>query len=90
MTRLRVVLDEDLQPDDDVSPSSPQTAAVGVPPEAPLDVNNVISMVIISTTVAITTLLPEIEDASLDPGKHGGAEEEVTTSVQGLVCSGER
>lgn len=88
MTRLRVVLDEDLQPDNDVggvSPSSPQPAAVGVSPEAPLDVNDVISMVIISAAVSITTLLPEMEDASLDPGKHGGAKEEVTTSVQGLV-----
>ena len=89
MTRLRVVLDEDLQPDDDVgggvSPYSPQPAAVGVSPEAPLDVNDVISTLIISAAVAIATLLPEVEDAFLDPGKHGGrgAEEEVTTSVQG-------
>lgn len=87
VARLRVVLDEDLQPDNDVggvSSSSPQPAAVGVPPEAPLDVNNVISMAIISAAVDldITTLLPEMEDAPLDPGKHGGAEEEVTTSVQ--------
>ena len=92
MTRLRVVLDEDLQPDDDVSgvsPSSPQPAALGVSPEVLLDGNDVISMVI-STGVAITNLLSEMEDAFLDPGKHGGAEEEVTTSVQGLVCSGER
>lgn len=66
VTRLRVVLDEDLQPDNDVggvSPSSPQPAAVGVSPEAPLDVNDVISMVIISAAVSITTLLPEMEDA---------------------------
>ena len=93
MTRLRVVLDEDLQPDDDVgggvSPYSPQPAAVGVSPEAPLDVNDVISTLIISAAVAIATLLPEVEDAFLDPGKHGGrgAEEEVTTMLFWILGS---
>jgi hypothetical protein len=93
VARLRVVAvvpDEDLQPDDDVgavSGSSPQQpAAVGLCPQGLLmDANNVVSMTISTTAVTITTLLPEMEDASLDPWKHGGTEE-VTTSVYG-VCA---
>ena len=73
MTRLSVVLDEDLQPDDDigaVSCSSPQPAAVCLCPEVLLvDADDVLSMSM------MISLLPEVEDASLDPWKHAGAEE---------------
>lgn len=81
MTRLRVVavlmLDEDLQPDDDigaVSCSSPQPAALCLCPEVLMEVNNALSIFMMaSAPVTITTLLPEVEDASLDPWEHGGA-----------------
>ena len=77
VTWLSVVLDEDLQPDDDIgsgSCSSPQLAAVCLCPEVLLmDANNVVFMMISTIAVNITSLLPEVEDASLDPWKHGGA-----------------
>lgn len=86
MTRLRVVavvLDEDLQPDDDIgagSCSTPQPAAVCLCPEVLLmDVDNVTMM------ISITTLLSEVEDASLDPWKHGGAEEVTTSDRKSVV-----
>lgn len=50
-----------------------------------MDMSNVLYMsMMLSTAVAMTTLLPEMEDASLDPWEHGGMEEsteELTTSV---------
>lgn len=89
VTRLRVAVvpNEDLQPDDDfgaVSYSTQQPATVCLCPEVLLmDANNVLSMMISTTGVTITSLIPKIEDASSDPWKHGGAEE-VTTSVYGV------